>query len=518
MISAKNAYLEEIASKISKGEIKDRESLEIEKLILAKKFGIDNVTKNAEILEYAMQNNHSTPDFLRMKPVRTGSGVANIAVMWKGLDIGNKFFSCPGHCIYCVQGDNAPKAYTGTEPSTMRAVRFGFDPEMQIKNRLRQFRIMGHSTQKCELIIMGGTFTSMPEEFQQDFTQKCFDALNECQSETLTGAQLRNETAQNRCVGLTIETRADYCLEKHIEKMLELGCTRVEIGIQTTSDEILKKIERGHDAKANIVAIKRLKDAGLKFTAHWMPGLSGLRGEIDTDEEVRMFKDLFKQDYQPDELKIYPVLVLPGTKLHEMWQSGGYHAMDNELMTDILIRMKEIVPEYVRIKRVMRDISEHEASAGAKTTNLRQIIKQRMDSEGKKCRCIRCREIGFRDFDSSDAVEKIIKYEASGGEEYFISVEDDANDKIIAFLRLRLDDSGLAKIRELHVYGEMTPLGERISHQHMGFGTMLMKRAEEIALQEGLRKISVTSGVGARRYYIDKFGYVRDGFYLSKKL
>jgi len=514
------AMFSELVTRIENGAIKDKDMLEQEKLVLAKKHGIYAVIKNAHIIDYAKQNGkHELVKFLKTKPVRTASGVANIAVMWKGAPMGaNKFFSCPASCTYCPQGDNSPKAYTGVEPTTMRAKRFDYDPALQVRNRLMQFHLIGHKTDKCELIIMGGTFTAMPFVFQSEFVKKCFDSFNGEDSSSMQDAHTKNESAGSRCIGLTIETRADYCQQKHIEEILSMGCTRVEIGVQTTSDELLQKINRGHDAQANIDAIRRLKQNGMKFTAHWMPGLTGLLGDVDAKEELKLFKQLFTENYHPDELKIYPALVIEGTKLHEMWKEGKYKSLEKDEMIELLVKMKECVPEHVRIKRIMRDISEHEAEAGARTTNLRQIAKDIMQQQGKECRCIRCREIGLNEVDIDHVDFSIKEYDASGGRELFLSFDEKKTDKIIAFLRLRLDSSETARIRELHVYGEMTPIGEKIAQQHLGFGKQLVQKAEEIARDSGKNKISVTSGVGVRRYYIDKFNYVRDGYYLSKVL
>ncbi|MCX6815265.1 MAG: tRNA uridine(34) 5-carboxymethylaminomethyl modification radical SAM/GNAT enzyme Elp3, partial [Candidatus Aenigmarchaeota archaeon] len=384
---------EEIIDKIIDGKI-TKNNLEYEKINIARKYNIGRVIKNAEIFHFAKKDNNYQflKEFLKIKPIRTLSGVANISVMWldktrKSPHDKDQFFSCPGDCIYCVQGSVqdekillAPKSYSGCEPTTMRAIRNNFDPYLQTTNRIKQLHVIGHSTDKCELIVMGGTFTAMPNNFQNDFIKGCLDAMNEKTSETLDEAQSKNEIAPNRCVGLTIETRADFCNQKHIDEMLRLGCTRVEIGIQSTDDKILSLIRRGHDARANMEAIERIKRAGLKFTAHWMPGLTGLMGEVDERKEIEMFHEMFENPaYQPDELKIYPVLVLSGTELYKLWQNGKYKPLTKEQMLRLLIEMKKIVPNYVRIKRVMRDISEHEAKAGASTTNLRQLAKIRME-------------------------------------------------------------------------------------------------------------------------------------------
>lgn len=515
----------EIISRIEAGEITPH-NIEFEKIQAAKKYLLLKIPKNAEIYNYAQKDSPNfqlVRELLRIKPVRTLSGIANISVMWldksrRSLHNPERYYSCPGACIYCVQGENAPKSYTGCEPTTMRATRNEYDPWKQVTNRLKQLHIIGHATDKCELIIMGGTFTATTNEYQDSFVKRCLDAFNEEDSNTLEEAQLKNENARNRCIGLTIETRADFCHSNHVSQMLKLGCTRVELGIQSTSDEILRAIKRGHDTKENIRAIKLLKDSGLKFTAHWMPGLTGLLGEIDEEKEIESFRQMFSDsNYKPDELKIYPVLVLPSTELYNMWKNGEYKPLTQEQMLRLLIEMKKIVPPYVRIKRIMRDISEHEAAAGATTTNLRQLTKMKMEELGLNCQCIRCREIGLNYKQSQDVDLVINEYEASGGREFFISYEDAKQKLLLAFLRLRIANNQ-AFVRELHVYGEVTPIGEKSKQvQHRGLGRKLLAKAEEITASGGIRKISVTSGVGVRDYY-RKLGYALEKPYMVKSL
>lgn len=522
----------EIIRKIESCEI-THSNIEFGKIQIAKKYLLPKIPKNAEIINYADREDPSfslVNRMLKIKPVRTLSGVANISVMWLDKDHRSphnpdRFYSCPAACVYCAQGSlkngvmlPAPKSYTGCEPTTMRAIRNDYDPWKQVKNRLKQLHIIGHATGKCELIIMGGTFTSMPPEYQDNFVKRCFDAFNAEESSALEEAQIKNETARNRCIGLTIETRADFCRQQHVSQMLRLGCTRVEIGVQSTSDKILAAIKRGHDAKENTKAIKLLKDSGLKFTAHWMPGLTGLTGGIDEDLEIELFKQLFTDsNYKPDELKIYPVLVLPGTELYEMWQRGEYKPLTREQMLRLLIEMKKTVPKYVRIKRIMRDISEHESAAGASTTNLRQLAKIEMEKTGISCKCIRCREIGLSSKQPKSADLAVYEYEASGGREFFISYEDAEQGILLGFLRLRISNNQ-AFVRELHVYGEMTPIGEASKQvQHRGMGKNLLTKAEEIAASFGVSKILVTSGVGVRSYY-RKLGYVFENPYMVKNL
>ena len=362
---------------------------------------------------------------------------------------------------------------------------------------------------------MGGTFLAWGRQNYENFVKGCFDAFNGAPSTSIEEAKKLNETAENRVIGLTIETRADYCREYNISEMLRLGTTRVELGVQTTDEKLLELAKRGHGTEENKKALKLLKEAGLKITAHWMPGLSGLYGKIDTEKEIASFKELFSNpDYRPDELKIYPTLVIHGTELHDLWKSGKYDALTFEQTIELLAEMKKHVPRYVRIKRIMRDISEHEAQAGARTTNLRQLLHERMNASS--CSCIRCREVSGKVPESVQLIED--EYEASGGREFFISYEDAENNLLVAFLRLRIDSSDAAKVRELHVYGPQIPIGRNeAGFQHLGYGKKLLAKAEEIAKGFSKSKIQVTSGVGAREYY-RKLGYVLEGFYMAKSL
>lgn len=528
-MTKENVY-RELIEKIRSGKIKNQSQLEKQKTKIAKKHNIDKVVKNAELIQFLKKDDRDCKKlyrFLKIKPVRTASGVANIAVMWQ--DKNNISMSCPGNCIYCPQGQftdakgvlqSVPKSYTGSEPATMRAVRASYDPYEQTKNRLWQLDIIGHPTDKCELIIMGGTFLAAKESFQENFVKRCLDAFNEKQSKTVEQAIKKNEKAKHRCVGLTIETRADYCKSRHIKQMLKLGCTRVEIGVQTTDDEILEKINRGHTVKENIQAIKLAKQAGLKVCVHWMPGLTGLN-KLDIKKEIEMFKELFENpDYQPDELKIYPTLVIPETKLHEIWKNKKFQALTTENAIDLLIELKKYIPKYIRVKRVMRDISHKEVVAGPNITNLRQKTHEKMYEKTKNniCNCIRCREVGLQKKKPEHIKLNKMEYEASEGKEIFLSFEDNKNNLLLAFLRLRIDDSDTAKIRELHVYGPMVEIGKKSKHtQHKGYGKKLLKESEKPAKRYGKSKIQVTSGVGVRSYY-SKLGYKLAGHYMVKNV
>lgn len=517
-----DSAFKEIIEKIVSGEIRTQNQLELEKVVIARKYLLNRIIKNAELISHAEKNYPFalTPlrKFLKTKPMRTLSGVANIAVMWLGDKLNAKYFSCPYKCIYCPQGDYAPKSYIGVEPTTLRAIRNNYDPYLQVTNRLKQFHAIGHATDKCELIIMGGTFLAWQREHCTNFVKRCFDAFNGINSTSLDEAHRINETASNRCIGLTIETRGDYCSQQQIDYMLSLGTTRVEIGVQSTDPKLLELTKRGHETIANIQAFQLLKNAGIKITAHWMPGLTGLYGKIDIEKEIELFKELFDNpSYRPDELKIYPTLVIPGTELYQLWQEGKYDALTFEQTVQLLIELKKAIPRYVRIKRVMRDISEHEAEAGARTTNLRQLLHEEMKKKGIKCSCIRCREVGMSKFRPENIKLQQLEYEASDGKEIFLSFEDPENNVLIAFLRLRIDNSDAAKIRELHVYGELAPIGASGLWQHHGFGKRLMQEAERIAKGFGKSKICVTSGVGVRGYY-GKLGYKLEGYYMTKNL
>ena len=508
--------LKRIAREIVAGRIKNRSELEKAKAEIARKLKLGRFIKNAEIYE-ASGMDERIRDFLRIKPVRSISGVSVIAVMIKPL-------SCPFRCIYCPTGD-AAKSYVGVEPSALRAKRNNFDPYLQTKDRLRQFEIIGHPNDKCEVIIMGGTFLSTSPSYQEWFVKRVYDALNGKASGNLEEAKKTNETAKHRCIGLTIETRPDFSREKHINRMLEFGATRVELGVQTLDDGLLEKVKRGHGTKEVREATQLLKDSSFKIVYHWMPGLTGLEKK-DLKRELKLFREMFENPaYRPDMLKIYPTLVIPGTELFELWKNGEYEALTEEETIGLIAEMKQHVPEWVRIMRIQRDIAEQKIVAGNRKTNLRQLIHEFMDEHGMSCKCIRCREIGRKPAEELEMVER--EYKASHGREIFISFESPSRDSIAGYLRLRfpfrpfreeLLDSAL--IRELHVYGSEVPVGEKPSSrqwQHRGLGRKLMERAEEIAKQAGYGKIAVISGVGVREYY-RKLGYFLEGPYMVKRI
>ena len=369
---------------------------------------------------------------------------------------------------------------------------------------------------------MGGTFMAWHKELRENFIKGCYDAFNEKESENLDESIRINEASDHRVVGLTIETRADYCRDHNIKEMFRYGTTRVEVGVQSTNDEILQLTKRGHSAEENQRAFALLRKNGLKITAHWMPGLTGVFGKLDFDLEKKMFKELLNsQYYRPDELKIYPALVIPGTELYDQWIRKEYEALTIDSAKELLIELKQLVPKYVRIKRMMRDIPEQESEAGANKTNLRQLIHAEMKKRNIECQCIRCREVGQKLLNGKEILDielKKIEYDAADGKEIFLSFEDSKRNIIVGFLRLRIDSDDFAKVRELHVYGQQIPVGKNSSeYQHKGFGKKLLQKAEELALQEGKKVISVTSGAGVREYY-KNLGYNFEWPYMVKKL
>ncbi len=450
----------------------------------------------------------------KTKPVRSISGVCPVAVM-------SRPWPCPhGKCIYCPSVEGAPESYTGKEPAAMRAKRNEYDPYKQVKNRIFQYEINGHIANKLDVIIMGGTFLAQPQAYKTWFVKRIYDACNGFDARNLEEAQIANENAKYRVVGLTIETRPDYAKQTHADEMLLYGATRVELGVQAISDEIYKLTHRGHTVSDVVEATRVLKDTGFKLCYHMMLGLPG----SNPDRDYEMFFELFNnEDFRPDQLKIYPTIVVKGSKLYEMWRRNEYQPYDFETTKELVKKIKQIVPPYVRIMRIQRDIPTHVIEAGVKKTNLRQIVQQEMEAEGKHCNCIRCREAGIRARKGIVAKKPkiyVYEYEASRGVEFFISYEDKQNRVLLGILRLRLpyephrpELKNAYIVRELHVYGPQTPVGEKGETQHRGIGRLLMAKAEEIAEH----KVAVISGVGVRNYY-RKLGYEREGRYMVKYL
>ena len=503
----------QLISSVKEGIVTNREELQRKKIELCGELGLKNVPQNSSILKEVEPTDRKLLEpLLIKKPMRTMSGVAVVAVMTSP-------HPCPhGKCAYCPGGveNGTPQSYTGKEPAARRAERNKFDPFLQVKDRIDQLTAIGHKTDKIDLIIMGGTFTSREREYQERFVQRCLDAMNGKPSSDLRDAQKKNKTSEHRCIGMTVETRPDVFGDEQVELAMKLGATRVELGVQILDDDILSISKRGHGVKEIINSTRSCKEHGLKVCYHIMPGLPGSDPKIDLDRFKQVFED---PDFRPDMLKFYPTLVIAGTELHEMWKRGEYRPYDVDTAVDLLSKMKSVVPEYARIQRIQRDIPAPQITAGILKSNIRQLVQENMDSLGISCRCIRCREVGHTGEDLDDPsliVQKIFEYEASGGTERFISLE--YNDSIIGYVRLRTDRTDTASVRELKVFGKVAAIGsDGEDWQHRGFGKDLMIEAERIASAEGKKKVRVTSGIGVRGYY-ESLGYVLEDPYLVKHL
>ncbi len=471
------------------------------------------------------QKRHSRPinfvitSLLRRRKIRTLSGVAVITVLTKP-------HPCPGHCIYCPAEAKMPKSYLASEPAAQRALLNKFDPYRQTQTRLKTLQNNGHPTDKIELIILGGTWSAYPKKYQTWFIKRCFDAANGKTSKTLAAAQKINEKTANRIIGLTIETRPDYVNPDEIKNLREFGVTRVQIGVQTVDDKILKLVKRGHDAATVAKATQLMKDAGLKINYHIMPGLPGSTPKKDKEVFHTIFND---ERFKPDYIKLYPTLVLKSSVLYRWWQQGKYQPYSEKRLLNLIPELKKLVPYWVRIERLIRDIPGPDIAAGNKATNLRQMLEQK----GVVCHCIRCREARAKKIKRSQVKLFIEKYQASSGTEYFISHENKSRTELYAFVRLRLPSKKVARddvhyllpvlkksalIRELHTYGQLVPLKKKgQAVQHIGFGKKLMSQAEKIARQNGYKKITVISGIGVREYY-RKIGYQLQDTYMVKNI
>lgn len=501
------------------------------KMQVAAKYQLSRIPSNSEIIHFLKpEERPRLLAVLRRKITRTISGVTIVAVMTKPQ-------SCPQPepCAYCPGGPTfgVPQSYTGFEPAAMRGLQNEFDPYLQVRSRIEQLKAIGHTVDKVEIIVMGGTFPATPLDYQAWFVQRCLDGVTGKDSVGLEEAKKNAETSRIRNVGITVETRPDWAKEKHVDAMLDMGVTRVELGVQNPNDEIYSLVGRTHSVEDVIEATRITKDAGLKVVYHLMPGMPGSDPEKDLDAFRRVFRSSV---FKPDMIKIYPCLVLRGTKAYEWYCEGSYRPYASEEAAKLIVEMKKIVPLWVRIMRVQRDIPASLIVAGVKKSNLRQLVQRELIRQNRGCRCIRCREVGHRmavnEFKLDPDKVKILTmcYPASEGKEIFISAEDPENDALIGYLRLRIP-SGKAHrpeirakacsiVRELHVYGPLVPVGKHLAKawQHKGYGGFLLAEAERITREDyGLGKILVISALGTKRYYM-RFGYRYDGVYMSKML
>ena len=467
---------------------------------------------------------------LRRKTTRTISGVTVVAVMTKPQPCPQ-----PEPCAYCPGGptQGVPQSYTGHEPAAMRGSQNSYDPYLQVQSRISQLNAIGHRVDKIELIIMGGTFPATPPEYQTIFIQRCLDAITGETSASLEEAKQQAETSSIRNVGITVETRPDWCKQPHIDAMLDMGVTRVEIGVQNPDDELYHLAGRTHSIADVTEATRVAKDAGLKIVYHLMPGMPGSNPSKDLAAFKRVFTD---PAFKPDMIKIYPCLVIAGTKAYDWYLEGGYKPYSTEEAAELLAEVKKHLPPWVRVMRVQRDIPAGLIVAGVDKSNLRQIVHQKLAEHGERCNCIRCREVGHRlagdnvtpDLDKIKILTS--RYQASEGEEIFISAEDPQNNVLVGYLRLRVPSAKAhrseitavpsAIVRELHVYGPLVPVGKHSTRawQHKGYGSILLSEAERMAREDySSKKLLVISALGTKQYYM-RFGYNRDGVYVSKRL
>ncbi|MCX7956254.1 MAG: tRNA uridine(34) 5-carboxymethylaminomethyl modification radical SAM/GNAT enzyme Elp3 [Patescibacteria group bacterium] len=473
--------------------------------------------------------------FLKVVSIRSLSGIVPLSVFTSPKN------SCPFACVYCALVEGAPKSYFPDEAAVMRAIRSDYDPFNQTFDRLIQFYLSGHHIDKVELIIQGGTFSFYDKKYRQYFVKRIFDALNTDiekiiktgelifdNSKNLEEAKKKNEKAKSRMVGLTIETRPDYIDNKEVLFLRKLGVTRVELGVQSTDDEILKIVNRGHKVESVVLATKILKDAGFKITYHLMPGLPG----SNFDKDIKVLKEVFQDDrFKPDNIKFYPTQVVKNSPLANWYQVGKFKPIDEKYLWHLTEKFKkEIVPSWVRINRLVRDLTRNDLVVETFPSNFRQNLEKYLKEKNIKCPCIRCREIRSQKIKGEIKIKTIL-YSASFGKEFFIEAVDE-DYKLLGYLRLRIPSFVLkeekffikslndcAIIRELHVLGELTPLSQKKQVQHQGFGKKLINEAIKITKNFNLKKIAVISAVGTREYYKKLgFEYEKEGEYMIKKL
>ncbi|MEM7353332.1 MAG: tRNA uridine(34) 5-carboxymethylaminomethyl modification radical SAM/GNAT enzyme Elp3 [Acidobacteriota bacterium] len=522
---------------------------------------------------------------VKMKPVRTQSGVAPVTVLTKP-------YPCPGKCIFCPSDVRMPKSYLSREPGAQRAAQHDFDPYGQTLGRLLAYYNTGHDPSKVELIILGGTWSFYPEAYQIWFVKRCFDAMNDYAalrdgasssgsaqhpydikgtvsftrlreevdgrgpertynqvvssylSEQLDGAlldvseqatwdeltevQRRNETAIARCVGLVVETRPDHLSRGEVVRIRRLGATKVQIGYQSLSDEVLAANRRGHDVAATRRAMRLLRTAGFKLHAHWMPNLYGSSPEHDREDFGRLFG---QADFRPDELKIYPTSLIESAELMRYYESGDWRPYREDELLEVLTTCLLQVPEYCRVTRMIRDIPGDDIHAGNRVTNFREVVERELARQGRASRDIRAREIRGEAVDPERLALDTQEYASAIGREIFLQFITGGR-KIVGFCRLALPDQALssekafipeisasAMIREVHVYGVVVQVGEarQDRSQHLGLGKRLIEEAARIAAAAGFRDLAVISSVGTREYY-RRLGFVDGELYQHRAL
>jgi elongator complex protein 3 len=521
--------LSSVVASVLSGSIRTRSDLERAKRQASSKYGLNRFLSNSQIyLALPEGERKDWSELIRVHPRRSASGIVIVTVFTAPAN-------CPhGTCVYCPGGPSSgtPQSYVPDGPSMRGARAVNFDPYEQAQTMLRKYIDRGHEASKVELMVEGGTFLALPRDYQEWFIRGAFDGLNcaRSPSRSLEEAQRTNESAEYRSVGLTIETKPDWCRQEHVDMLLSYGVTKVEIGVQSLRDSLLRRSNRGHTVQDTLDAFQTARDAGLKVTAHMMPGLPGSNPEEDLDDLLRLFDD---ERLRPDMMKLYPTAVVKGTALARMFESGVYEPYDLETVVSLIARMKRHVPPWHRIMRIQREIPEGDITAGSRVGNLRQLVLARVKRDGYSCGCIRCREVAMDSplpGDEDSLVVRSQHYQASGGTEVFTTYEYERSGKLAGFMRLRyVSDSAHREevrpsssciVRELKVYGRVVGIGTRDkkAFQHQGLGRSLLESAEEAARTRfDSRSLLVMSAVGTRNYY-RKFGYQRLGPYMMKSL
>jgi elongator complex protein 3 len=521
-----------IVKKLINSGVKTREDLDAFKRKVAKEYRI-SCPSNIQLLkayhglvkQKSVKRNKKWEELLRTRPIRSLSGIINVSVLTKP-------YPCPGKCIYCPQEKGVPKSYLSGEPAVQRAQKLKYHPFSQIQERIKMLKKQGHPTDKIDLRIIGSTWSYYPKKYQSWFIKECFAAANKKRVKNLEEAKRLNEKAKNRIIGISVETRPDFITQEEIKRLRRLGVTKVELGVQSIHDQVLKKNLRGHKVKETIKATRLLKDSGFKVSYQVMPNLPGSNPKKDRV----MFKQLFSNpNFKPDLLKIYPCALLREAPLYRQYLKGRYRPYTKKTLINIIKEAKTKIPYYVRIERITRDISAPRIVTGpAKISNLREVVRAEMQKESLKCKCVRCREIKEKYKPGEKFCLFSQSYSASEGKEFFFSFENKKRTKLYSLLRLRIPSyvfvknrkkgflpvlQGAAIIREVHTYGQQVPLFKKtIAPQHKGLGKRLIKEAEKISCQEfGLRKIVAISGVGVRNYW-RKLGYQLKNEYMVKEL
>ena len=527
--------------------------------------------KGAEKIKLSQSREKNFLRLIQLKRTRTISGVTPVTVLTKP-------YPCPGKCIFCPSDVRMPKSYLSSEPGAQRASKNRFDPYQQTYNRLVAYNQIGHPTDKIELIVLGGTWSFYPKDYQIWFVKRCFDAMNDfndskpdktvnishkipinnqlqnlshtksdrtynqivskslskvkqtAQNEKSTWSELKlaqnhNESAHSRCVGLVIETRPDEITKEEVIRIRMLGATKIQLGFQSLNDKTLKLNKRGHDTNVIKNAVKLLRLAGFKIHAHYMPNLYGSNPKDDIRDYKKMFTD---NSFRPDELKIYPCSLINGTELMRFYEKDLWRPYTHDELLFVLRECYKATPSYCRITRMIRDIGSYDIVAGNKKTNFRQIVEKSLKDENVKLNEIRAREIRSKNVSIDNLKLTVTSYQTSTSKEQFLQYVTE-NNRIVGFLRLSLpiekekhfinELKGSAIIREVHIYGPSIEIGtkKKGKAQHLGLGKALIEKAIKISQEKGYEKVSVISAVGTRKYYL-KLGFQEDGLYQSVKI